>query len=229
MEHLFFDLDHTLWDFEANAKETLYQLYDEFNLKNYSDQTKEQFVSIYNDINNKMWEEYNQGKRAKESLRTDRFKQTFVRMGVSDRKVPGDLWEHYLTICPTKTNLIDGSMELLDYLSQNYLLHIISNGFADTQARKLKNTGLDKYFTSTTISELIGFQKPHPEIFRYALRNAGSANQTGTFVGDNYDADVMGGINSGWHVFWLHKEHPFDFEHERLTKINSLRELHQFF
>lgn len=227
--HLFFDLDHTLWDFETNAKESLYELYDHYQMERYGRSTAEDFVSIYSKINESLWAKYRRHQISKEDLRTSRFEISFQRMGFKPSEVPEGIWEHYIRLCPTKTNLIPGARELLEYLAPNYRLHLITNGFAETQKRKLQNTGLDQYFQSLTISEEVGAQKPSVKIFEHALKNAGSKESDGTYVGDHLEADVKGGINAGWKVYWLSTETEQNYSHDRLTKVKSLAELKSHF
>ncbi len=200
--NLFFDLDHTIWDFETNANETLRELYHFYELHKFSSNSEDDFLAIYHKNNDKLWDLYRQHKIEKPLLRTKRFTDTFIEMGVKEADVPTSIWDHYLEVCPTKTALIPGAIETLDYLASRYRLHLITNGFAETQRRKLKNSRLDHYFDTLTISEEVGVQKPHPLIFSTALKNAGSKESTSTYVGDNEIADVMGGLNSGWKVFW---------------------------
>jgi putative hydrolase of the HAD superfamily len=227
-KELFFDLDHTLWDFEKNADETLAELYEIYKLNQYSDHTPEEFAAIYHRINDELWELYNEHKIEKAFLRTNRFVQTFKEMGYPEGQIPNNLWEQYLEICPTKLNLIPDAKEVLSFLSSNYKLHLITNGFKETQHRKLKHTGLDQFFDTLTISEELGIQKPDPRIFETALKNAGSNRKTGVYVGDNFNADVLGGIRSGWNVFWYlpkkEKDRPA-FEHPQLVRIKKLKEL----
>lgn len=228
-KHLFFDLDHTLWDFETNARETLIELYDFYRLSEYSDHGVEHFLATYNKHNDRMWDLYRQHKIEKPQLRTQRFTDTFREMGMREEDIPHSIWERYLDICPTKTSLMPGAIETLDYLTDKYALHLITNGFAETQRRKLHHSGLDKYFDTLTISEEIGVQKPHPTIFQEALKLAGSAERTSTYVGDNEIADVQGGLNSGWKVFWLNPEEKISDErilaHADLSVIHRLTEL----
>ena len=157
------------------------------------------------------------GIESKASLRTARFEETFQLMGIPESETPRNLWEHYLQICPTKTRLMEGAIETLDYLAGRYQLHLLTNGFSETQRRKLKHSKLEGYFKSLTISEEVGYKKPAPEIFDHALSLAGSAHNRGRYVGDSFEADVKGGLNAGWEVFWFQPKQ--DFEHPKLTKI----------
>ena len=228
--HLFFDLDHTLWDFETNAEESLLELYDHYQMDRYGRSSAQDFVDIYRRVNDSLWAKYRKHQISKQELRTTRFEISLQRMGFKPSEVPQGIWEHYIELCPTKTNLMPGARDLLEHLVQEYQLHLITNGFAETQRRKLANTGLDHFFQSLTISEEVGAQKPNPMIFQHALKKAGSTQSSGIYVGDHLEADVKGGINAGWKVYWLHTNPTQeDFSHERLTKISHLSELKTHF
>jgi putative hydrolase of the HAD superfamily len=149
-------------------------------------------------------------------------------MDVDEEDIPHNIWEKYLEICPTKTILMPGAIETLDYLADKYDLHLITNGFAETQRRKLKHSDLGKYFQSLTISEEVGVQKPHPLVFETALKNAGSNLKTSHYVGDNFEADVKGALNSGWKAYW-YTQNDNSFEHERCSTISRLNELKNYF
>jgi YjjG family noncanonical pyrimidine nucleotidase len=229
IEDLFFDLDHTIWDFEANANETLKELHEFYRIEERCGATTEDFLSTYHEVNDKYWDLYRKHKIEKTQLRTIRFSETFELLGLPKTEIPEDIWSVYLDICPTKTQLIPGARETLDYLGGRYKLHIITNGFAETQRRKLEHSSLSHYFTSLTISEEVGFQKPHPTIFNTALQNANSSNKQGHYIGDNPIADVQGGLNSGWNVVWFNPDdkelEPKTIANSRLRIISNLAEL----
>ncbi|PCJ64931.1 MAG: noncanonical pyrimidine nucleotidase, YjjG family [Bacteroidetes bacterium] len=227
-KNIFFDLDHTIWDFNANADETLRELYDVYKIKELTGRNIDDFIAIYIRHNHNLWSLYRQNKVDKEVLRTKRFEDTFREMGVPEDKIPFNIWETYLEICPTKTKLLPGARETLDYLSGKYDIHMITNGFAETQRRKLKHSDLGKYFKTLTISEEVGVQKPHPLIFKTALLNAGSSLKTSHYVGDNFEADIKGALGSGWKAYWICDDWN-DFVHEDCRIILDLRDLKKYF
>ena len=71
--HLFFDLDHTLWDFEANATETLHQLFHDYDLARHGTFTLPQFTQRYNEVNHALWRLYQANKISQQQLREVRF------------------------------------------------------------------------------------------------------------------------------------------------------------
>ncbi len=227
-KNLFFDLDHTIWDFDANAEETLRELYHIYQVRFLSHRSEQDFLDIYVKNNDEMWKLYRQNKITKDVLRSKRFVDTFREMEVDEEEIPHNIWEKYLEICPTKTILMPGAIETLDYLAGKYELHLITNGFAEVQRRKLAHSDLGKYFQSLTISEEVGKQKPHPLVFETALKNAKSSLKTSHYVGDNLEADVKGAIASGWKAYWLTKDHTI-YQHEDCHSIQDLRELKEIF
>ncbi|MGB0850527.1 MAG: YjjG family noncanonical pyrimidine nucleotidase [Bacteroidia bacterium] len=227
-KNIFFDLDHTIWDFEANANETLRELYHLYQIRYLSPKSEDDFVELYTKANDDLWKLYRQNKVTKEVLRTKRFEDAFRAMDVYEEDIPENIWEKYLEICPTKTILIPGARETLDYLAGKYDLHLITNGFAETQRRKLKHSDLGKYFDTLTISEEVGVQKPHPLVYETALKNAGSSLKTSHYVGDNLEADIKGSINSGWTAYWYAQDHS-QFTHEKCIPISKLEMLKSIF
>lgn len=227
-KNIFFDLDHTLWDFDANAEETLRELYQIYQVRYLSHRSEQDFLDIYVKNNAEMWKLYRQNKITKDVLRSKRFVDTFREMEVDEDEIPHNIWEKYLEICPTKTILIPGARDLLDYLAGKYELHLITNGFAEVQRRKLDHSDLGKYFESLTISEEVGVQKPHPLVFETALKNAGSNLKTSHYVGDNLEADVKGAINSGWKAYWYTQD-ASAFSHDECRPIHHLSELKEIF
>lgn len=228
LDHLFFDLDHTLWDFDTNAEETLRELYDHYQVKFLTPHGPDTFIAIYTQINHDLWKLYRNHQITKDKLRVKRFEDTFKTMGVAHKDIPMNIGEKYIEICPTKTALLPGAIETLDYLYDRYELHIITNGFEESQLKKMHHANLTAYFKSITISEHVGKQKPHPLVFETALKNAKSTTISGTYIGDNLDADIKGSIQSGWKAFWL-TDDPRGYSDPNCQVISNLRTLKDYF
>lgn len=226
-KHLFFDLDHTLWDFEINSRETLYEIYQKFGLGSMGIRTAEIFVKVYKEHNKWMWTSFGRGEIAKEQLRVKRFELTLAHFGVNPRIISEELAESYLRISPTKNNLIPEAKGLLDYLVGRYEMHIITNGFPEVQWIKLRNSGLENYFQSVFISEEIGHKKPQAGIFDFALKSCDASKEDSLMIGDSLEADIIGAKNSGIdQVFFnpeglIHKEKA-TFEIQTLSELMSI-------
>lgn len=197
-EHLFFDLDHTLWDFDTNAKETLAELYALFSLANRINSAFEDFYPRYLFHNEILWNRYHQGLISAETLKWKRMWRTMLDFKIADEELAREMSEKFLEILPTKTVLFPHTKEILNYLkAKNYYLHLITNGFEKTQWNKINNSGLNGYFTHVITSEGSNSLKPKKEIFDFAMDKAKSTVANSIMIGDNPDADIQGAMNAG--------------------------------
>lgn len=225
-KHVFFDLDHTLWDFRYNSKEALNELYLKHNLKDQLKAEFEDFFNTYQKVNDKLWIAYGLHKVTKEDMRVLRFQECFKEYALVNPELSAKVDKEYLEITPYKTKLIDGAKEVLDYLSSNYELHIITNGFIDSQAIKLRSSGIRDYFHKVVSSEEVGVNKPRAKIFIESLNRAKAKRKESIMVGDNLYTDILGAKNCGIdQVFYnpeniAHTESP-SFEIARLTEIKE--------
>lgn len=195
---IFFDLDHTIWDFDLNAKETLHELYYVYRFdKLFNQASSDLFIETYTENNHRLWHLYHHGRIDRETLRKARFEDTFKQLGVDPSLFPIAFEEDYLTICPTKTNLFPHAHETLAYLQGKYSLHLISNGFKEACEKKLKHSNLLPYFQTVVISEDVGVNKPNPQIFEHAISQGEASIELSVMIGDNLDADVRGAQNFG--------------------------------
>lgn len=223
-KHIFFDLDHTIWDFDRNAEETLMELFHRYNLPALGLSSPQNFIQTYTENNHFLWAEYHMGKITKETLRSERFSKTFIQLGVEPEKVPHQFEEDYVRISPTKTNLFEGAEKVLAYLQKKYSLHIISNGFKETTLTKMHLSGLNPYFKNVVISEDVGVNKPDKAVFEYALQKAGAIKAESIMVGDSLEADIRGAQDFGMRAIYfnpLNREQPEDVE----CQITHLEEL----
>jgi putative hydrolase of the HAD superfamily len=223
-KHIFFDLDHTIWDFDKNAEETLHELYHTHLLKDLGLLSPDIFIETYTRNNHALWAEYHLGKISKDYLRSQRFQKTFVELGVSHEVIPAGFEDDYVRICPTKTNLFPHAHETLTYLQQKYALHLISNGFRESTELKVATTGLAAYFKTIVISEIVGVNKPDKAIFEYALNGARAEKRESLMIGDSLEADIRGAMDFGMDAIYfnpLNKEKPQDVN----SQIIHLEEL----
>ncbi|WP_298285676.1 YjjG family noncanonical pyrimidine nucleotidase [uncultured Lutibacter sp.] len=223
IKHIFFDLDHTLWDFETNsdiAFETIFKKH-EVNV------SLNKFLNYYRGINENYWKLYREEKITKEELRYGRLKQAFTKI---KHEVKDDLINmlavDYIEVLPNNNQLFEGAYEILDHLKPNYKLHIITNGFNEVQSKKLENSGLQGYFDKIITSEDAGVKKPNPIIFKYALEQAKACSTESIMIGDNWEADVMGAINTGIDAIYFnyHKKSVA----ENIKSVNNLLEIKQY-
>lgn len=197
-KHLFFDLDHTLWDFDANANETLVEVYAHFELDKKGVLPFEDFLKLYKIHNEILWDRFHKGFITGEELKWKRMWRTLLEFKIADEKLAKEMSEKFLEILPTKKILFPHTTEILDYLTEkDYDLHLITNGFEKTQWTKLTNSGLHVYFKQVVTSESSNSVKPQKEIFHYAMDKAGAELHHSIMLGDNLEADIQGAINVG--------------------------------
>ncbi|MBM3400804.1 MAG: noncanonical pyrimidine nucleotidase, YjjG family [Bacteroidetes bacterium] len=223
-KHLFFDLDHTIWDFDKNAEETLNELYHTYNLRELGLHSADTFIEVYTKNNHRLWADYHTGKITKQMLRERRFSETFIDLGLSPHRIPKNFEDDYVALCPTKTNLFPQAHETLRDLKERYSLHLISNGFKESTELKILNNGLQVYFEQVIISEVVGFNKPEKAIFKHALTLAKARVSESIMIGDSIEADIRGAQDYGMKAIYFNperKEKPSDVQHE----ISCLSEL----
>lgn len=221
---IFFELDHTLWDFETNSKEALFEISSKHQLFDKGVPSFEHFLLEYFAINERLWEDYRKNIISKETLRYDRFHQALKRFDIDDFDLATAIGNDYVKSAPYKTNLFPDTIEVLEYLKGKYAIHIITNGFDETQHLKLKNSKIDHYFDHVITSERSGFKKPDERMFHFSLRHTNANAETSIMIGDSLEADVLGAKNIGMHQVYFNpqeKEHSEDLTHE----VKSLKEL----
>ena len=197
-KHLFFDLDHTLWDFETNSKDTIRDLFLTHNLHETITEDFDFFLEKYSFHNKRLWHRYNHGFIKQEELKWKRMWHTLLEFKLSDETLAKKLSAEYLEILPQKKSLFPYTEEILRYLlNKNYKLHLITNGFEKIQWRKLDNAKIAAYFSTVITSETAGSLKPHKEIFDFAVSKAGCCHEESIMLGDNLDADILGAMNAG--------------------------------
>ena len=217
---IFFDLDHTLWDFQKNSALTF-----DFLLKKYQiniDLNK--FLNIYIPINFSYWKLYRDEKITKEFLRYNRLKSSFDKLNISlSDDVINKIADDYVISLPVNNFLIKDTILVLDYLRNKYRLHIITNGFTDVQNKKIVNSQIKKYFHSIIDSETVGVKKPNIKIFDYALKISGARSKNSLMIGDNLEADILGALNAGFHA--IHFNNNNETPHEYCLILNELKSL----
>ncbi|MEI8141331.1 MAG: YjjG family noncanonical pyrimidine nucleotidase [Chitinophagia bacterium] len=201
---LFFDLDHTLWDFETNSKETIQELYNTYRLANLGIVDFDGFYNTYSAHNHRLWDRYTKGFIKQEELRWKRVYLSLLDFKVANETLAKEMSQEYLEILPNKKHLFPYTIEILHYLKEkDYKMHLITNGFESVQFKKIKNSGIADYFIEVITSEASNSLKPQKEIFEYALRNANATVAESMMIGDNESADIQGGINMGMDTIFV--------------------------
>lgn len=199
---IFFDLDHTLWDFEKNSALAFETIFDKHDLTFDLDF----FLNHYTPTNLKYWKLYRDEKITTEELRYLRLKEVFDLMNEEvEDSIIHLLSQEYIHYLPHFNHLYEGALDLLEYLFPKYQLHIITNGFQSVQAGKLKNANIEKYFQTVTNSETAGVKKPNPIIFEYAMNTAKTVKERTVMIGDSIEADIEGALNTGMDVIYFNE------------------------
>ncbi|GAB3248863.1 YjjG family noncanonical pyrimidine nucleotidase [Larkinella harenae] len=201
-KHLFFDLDHTLWDFDRNSAESLCELYETYRLVEIGVESVEVFNRHFFEINRQLWSDFDNNRLSHSDIRYRRFRMVLDAIGVSDHSLCDDINETYLQLLPRKAHLMESAIEVLDYLKDRYELHIITNGFDEIQALKMASSGLTDYFQHVITNQKAAAKKPDPRIFEFALEVSGASVNESLMIGDNYEADVCGALNAGIDVVY---------------------------
>lgn len=223
IKDVFFDLDHTLWDFDKNSKITFEKIF----AQDHPEVAIDSFITHYIPINQSCWKLYQYDKISHQQLRYDRLKLSFDAIGyeISDAAID-IISQQYIDLLTENNHLFDGTFEILDYLMGKYKLHVITNGFAHVQVKKLNNANLSTYFSTITNSEMAGVKKPNPIIFEFALDLAKAKKESSIMIGDSIEADVLGALDAGIDaIFFNENKQAVD---SNIKQINHLLELKNY-
>lgn len=204
--HLFFDLDRTLWDFDANNQKTFEELYTKFELQAKGVASLSDFYQSYQRINLALWDAYKKQLIEKEELNFKRFYDSLLLFRIRDEELAKCMGAYYIAASPRQTLLYPNTIELLDKLLQKYQMHIITNGFEEVQFIKIENSGLGMYFDQIITSERAGYKKPDRRIFDFAMQQAGAKPHESIIIGDDPEADILGAQQVGMDQIWV--KHP---------------------
>lgn len=223
IKHIFFDLDHTLWDFDKNSALTFNKIFElnevEIDIKH--------FLSIYEPVNLEYWRMYRNSEISQENLRYGRLKDTFNALKIEvDDKLIHILSEDYITHLTTFDHLFEDTIEILNYLRPSYELHIITNGFSETQQKKMQVSKLTHFFKTVTDAEIAGVKKPNPLIFRHALNVANALAEESIMIGDSYEADVIGALQVGYDAIFFNYRKSESEPH--IKQVHNLSELKKY-
>ena len=219
---IFWDLDHTLWDFDKNSDLTFFKILNENTIK----VDVSSFLKTYHPINRKYWELYRLNKVSKAHLRFHRLSDTFKELCVEVPDIQiNKLSIDYINHLSDFNNLIPNAITVLENFHSNYNMHIITNGFKEVQRKKLEKSGLSKYFTTITISEDVGFKKPSKEIFLQAVAKANAIIENSVMIGDNFNADIIGAKSVGMKAIYYNFHQTKEKQLSGVFKINDLLEL----
>tara|TARA_A200000113_G_C8856697_1_gene352038 strand:+ start:855 stop:1547 length:693 start_codon:yes stop_codon:yes gene_type:complete len=217
---LFFDLDHTLWDFEKNSSMTFERVFQEMRIQ----LALENFLLAYEEINHRFWMLYRENKITQLELRHQRLIHTFQTIDYDyDPNKINQISDLYIRYLSTFTHLFEGTIPLLEELKQKYQIHIITNGFEGVQQRKIENSGLSPFVDKIITAEKVGYKKPNPIIFEYALEQTATDASKSIMIGDSLEADILGALAVGMGA--IHFNSHNEPQHDYCPVVNSLRDI----
>ncbi len=195
-EWILFDADETLFEFDACRG--LKQMFAGYGVE-FSDHD----FAEYQTVNKPLWVQYQNGEISATQLQHQRFQLWAQRLSQAPAQLNSDFLAAMAEICQP----LHGVSNLLNALRGRVKLGIITNGFTELQQRRLERTGFREHFDLLVISEQVGVAKPHPQIFEHALTAMGTpARERVLMVGDNPEADIVGGLNAGMHTCWVNAD-----------------------
>ncbi|MDR0421982.1 MAG: YjjG family noncanonical pyrimidine nucleotidase [Proteiniphilum sp.] len=223
-QNLFIDLDDTLWDIRRNGRECLEEIYRDYGYEKFYP-SFETYFNVYMPHNYHLWELYGRGEITKATLVAERFLAPVRRFGIDDPEYARRLNDDFLDRTARKTRLIEGALDLLDYLKPRYRMYILSNGFREVQCRKIENSGLKPYFDRVILSEDAMINKPHPGIFSYALKCTNSRRDRTVMIGDSWGADIVGAYRSCIAQIWFNPANGVAVDFEPTYTVRTLAEI----
>ena len=227
-QHIFFDLDNTLWDFDKSSILAFDKIYNIFKLVNYGIPNASHFHHTYFEHNNRLWELYRQGEIDKEFLKIERFRLPLKDYGIVDEKLATDLGESYTDYAARLVALVPNTMEVLTYLKEKkYNIHLITNGFLEVQSIKMEASGLDKMIDNSFVSEVVGFKKPDHRIFHHAMEKVNASFEECVMIGDDLSVDIIPAKEIGMtHIYFNRKKishnEKLDYEIKDLIEIKEI-------
>ena len=227
IKHVFFDLDNTLWDFRKNAKFALEKLYIKYDVESRYGFTFDEFHPHYHESNEGLWALIRDKKITKEELRARRFKEAFDNLGINNDELAKVFEDEYMETITNYNEVVDGAMELLDYLKPNYKLHIITNGFIEVSKRKIESSDLNGYFDTVTYADEIEILKPDPRIYDLAMEKSGAKKNESIYIGDDWIADAVGANAYGMSAIFFDRLDDI-FEIENVLTIKHLDEVRNY-
>lgn len=223
-KYIFFDLDHTLWDFEKNSSQTLSELYRKYELEKLGSFCENSFVARFQEVNSQLWRQSDEGKMDRDTLRNDRFRIICQGLGFENAEITQSLGKDYVALCPQKKELLPFALDMLEYLNQKYELYILTNGFSDVQAVKLNSAGILHFFRRVFTAEDFQVGKPSKVYFNSVLKEIGAKPSECIMIGDNLKTDILGAQNAGIDHIYYNPSNRSYFMHVQ-HEINCLSEL----
>jgi len=225
MQFLLFDFDDTLISYDASEAFGLRKALEEFGIS-----AEARLFDIYREENRKLWRLIESGEITSDELRVRRFEKLIEIGGITTDVAAIVFSETYLKHFSESKQLEDGARELLEYLHRHpqFTKAIITNGFKDTQRKRLSVAEVEHYFDHIFISDELGAKKPDRLIFERVMERLGNPSPEAVLIiGDNLVSDIMGGKQYGLRTCWYNPKRieAGEYSQFRDYHIQHLREL----
>ena len=193
---LLFDADNTLWDFDLSEKFSVFKILSEENIEFDPD-----MMDIWHAVNKLCWHQLEEGLMTAEDLRWVRWERFFMQLNKTGNYT--DIGERYSVHLGSTDFMIPGAKILLDKLSQQRTLVMVTNGLREVQRKRIQNTDIEQFFEAIIISDEVGISKPHKGFFDHAFEKIGHPEkETTLMIGDSLSSDILGGNNYGLDTCW---------------------------
>ena len=202
-KHIFFDLDHTLWDFETNSNHTLKELVSKYEIDKVNGFIFEECIQRFHEANHMLWDLFVKDEINSEELRHRRFDHSFELYEFDKDAIRSCFNEEYLALCPCKGHLMPQAKEILtDLYGSYYNLYILTNGFEHVQLTKMITSQIFHYFEDVFTVKDVGFKKPDPQYFKEVLGRVHASPSECIMIGDSLEVDVLAAMQVGIDGVW---------------------------
>lgn len=224
INHVFFDLDNTLWDHRGNSERTLQKMFDQYKIQEEYNISFAEWHTVFYEKNEILWAQLRDQEIDKQYLRNHRFRDSFEHFGIYNSDLNESFESNYLKNMTQEKGLVEGAVELLNYLKPKYKLHVITNGFIEVSYQKIETSELNGFFETLTCADEVGVRKPNPKIFTLAMDKADAQPTESVLIGDDWIADIVGGDSFGMNVIFLNR---LGEVHNELPNVPQVEELVQ--
>ncbi|MBQ9246331.1 YjjG family noncanonical pyrimidine nucleotidase [bacterium] len=209
MKTVLLDIDDTIFDFTLSAKAAILSAAKEFKIA-----FTEEMFSYYMQLNELLWEDYENCIIEREDIFKIRFPKLFEHFNIPSNGIDFEaaFQEHF----KTEYIFMDGAKNTIEYLAKKYELYVVSNSMYETQYCRLTKAGICKYFKEIFVSDKIGHQKPTKDFFDCCFKNIPNFNPKDTIIiGDSLTSDIAGGNNAGIKTCWFNYKKIPNTKHEK--------------
>lgn len=215
------DLDDTLLDFGAASRASLQDLFAQKGRRLTGEE-----MEAFEAINGACWKALERGEITRAQLSVRRFAEFLAYLGMT-----GDPMEYNAAFragLAQSAVLLPGAMELCRALRGRVELYVVTNGFIDTQMKRIRAAGLEGLFDGVFASQSVGCEKPGAGFFDAVFDRIGREKRGRTVIlGDSLSSDMRGGKAYGLATCWFNPAGKpdtvgCDYEIRRLGEFLSL-------